>query len=202
MQRIIFVAAILCLALSSAHAAFLNMTLQDSRIQGSNHIYKPAGIIGFAFEGGFFNEPQNIVDYTLAIGVRRFGYSHSDGDKSVSLWEFEFKPLTWSVTYWNVMLEFYLGFGIIFASSNVNEEMQAHLDGTDSRGNHGFIGDTKETSAISYGYRLGYRITEQFMVSLVADYQMPGAGWPTPHDHTDLFFVGGLGLNFQWNMPW
>ena len=202
MRRIVFALVVLCVAFTSANAAYLNATLQDSRIQESNHIYKPGGIVGFALEGGFFNESENIVDYTLGIGIRRFGYSHSNGDKSVSLWEIEFKPLTWSVTYWNVMLEFYLGIGYIFAESNVNEEMEKRFEGTDDRGSHGTIENIKETIAINYGYRLGYRITEQFMVSLVADYQKPGPGWHYAHDPTGHFFVGGLGVNFQWNMPW
>lgn len=200
MQRIIFALLLLC-TLGTANAAYVSGTLQDSRIHESNHIYKPAGIIGFAVEGGFFNEPENIVDYTLGVGIRRFGYSHSDGDVSVSLWEFEFKPLTWSVTYKSVMLEFYLGLGYIFASSNVGEEMEEMFRGEDARGNHNFLTDILYCTAINYGYRLGYRITDQLMVSLVADYQTPTEGWKYRYYETGHFWVGGLGLNVQWNLP-
>ena len=106
------------------------------------------------------------------------------------------------MTYWNVMLEFYIGIGYIFAASNVNEDMESHLEGSYAGGNYELIEDTKETSAINYGYRLGYRISEQFMVSIVADYQSPGPGWHYAHNPTGHFYVGGLGVNFQWNMPW
>lgn len=202
MRRIVLFAAFLCLAFTSAHAIYFDATLQDSRFTEKNHIYNPAGIVGLALEGGFFNEPENMVDYKLSLGIRRFGYSHSDGDVSVSLWEIEFKPLIYSVTFKGVMLEGYLGMGYIFAASNINDEMRDHLEGKDARGNHNFLTDMVESSTINFGYRIGYWITEQFLVALVANYQEPCPGWQYPHESSFHVAVGGIGVNVQWNAPW
>lgn len=82
MQRILTLVLFVC---GFASAAFLDIDIKDSRLQTENSVYKPGGILGFAAEFGVFNEPENMVDYTLAVGVSRFGYSHSDGDVSVTL---------------------------------------------------------------------------------------------------------------------
>lgn len=202
MRRIILLTVFLCLAFTHSHAVYFDATIQDSRFVEDNHIYKPAGIIGLAVESGFFNESENIVDYKLSVGIRRFGYSHSNGDVSVSLWEIEFKPLIYSVTVKGVMIEAYLGMGFIFAANNINDEMRAHLDGDDARGNHNFLTDMVETSTFNYGYRIGYLVTPQVMVSLVANYQEPFPGWQYPHESSFHVPVGGIGVNVQWNAPW
>ena len=88
MQRILTLVLFVC---GFASAAFLDIDIKDSRLQTENSVYKPGGILGFAAEFGVFNEPENMVDYTLAVGVSRFGYSHSDGDVSVSAWDIYIK---------------------------------------------------------------------------------------------------------------
>ena len=55
MRRIVFALVVLCVAFTSANAAYLNATLQDSRIQESNHIYKP--------------DPENIEVYERSYKV-------------------------------------------------------------------------------------------------------------------------------------
>lgn len=64
----------------------------------------------------FFNEPENYVDYALAVGLRRWGYSYDNGNESVSVWSFELKPICWSVSIWKLMygVELGVGWGINF----------------------------------------------------------------------------------------
>ena len=111
MQKIILAFLLFCVA--QANAIYFSTSIGDSRIQSKNKIYKPGGIIHYAFEIGFLNapNPENILDYKFAIGIDRFGYSHSDGEKSVSLWEVYLKPVVFSVTKHSVMFEIapYLG---------------------------------------------------------------------------------------------
>ena len=115
MQRILILVLFVC---GFASAAFLDIDIKDSRLQTENSVYKPGGILGFAAEFGVFNEPENMVDYTLAVGVSRFGYSHSDGDVSVSAWDIYIKPFVWSVTIKRIMFETYVGFGYVFSKNN------------------------------------------------------------------------------------
>lgn len=83
LQRILILVLFIC---GFASAAFFDIDIKDSRLQTENYVYKPSGILGFAAEFGVFNEPENTVDYTLAVGISRFGYSHSDGDVSICDW--------------------------------------------------------------------------------------------------------------------
>ena len=191
MQRIIL--AILLFCAVHASAAYVSTSIGDSRIQSENDIYKPGGIIHWSLEAGFFNEPENLVDYKLALGIYRFGYSHSDGDGTVSLWEVYFKPMIWSVTYFNVMLEFSPYVGIMFAASGITDEDDELF--FRSFGTHVTIG---------YEYRLGYQINEKFFVGLTANYHTIEYGFHhIPNDFgVDHALMGGLGLNLQYNLPW
>ncbi len=189
MQRILILVLFIC---GFANAAFLDIDLKDSRLQTENYVYRPGGILGFAAEFGVFNEPKNMVDYTLAVGVSRFGYSHSDGDVSVSAWDIYIKPLVWSVTIKRIMFEAYVGFGYVFSMNNFNPALVDDME-EDSGLHHG---DFK------FGYRLGYRITDQLQVSLVANYQVLICDWHANPGADDTMYTGGWGLNFQWNIPW
>ena len=197
MQRILILILLACCFCS---AAFLNIDIKDSRLQVDNDVYKPGGILGFATELGVFNEPDNMIDYTLAVGVSRFGYSHSDGEVSVSAWDIYIKPFVWSITVKRVMFEASVGFGYIIQTNNFNPEMKDVMtNGFDNWEFYQYLG---HRSDFRYGYRLGYRITDQIMVSLVANYQYLWCGWyggPSVGDHV---FTGGWGLNLQWNIPW
>jgi len=176
---------------ASADAYFVSASIQDSRIQTkSNNIYKPGGICGFSLEGGFFNEPKNIVDYKLSFELKRFGYSYSNGDKSASQWSFGIKPLTWSITYFNVMIEMYGSIGYVFAASNVDEITEEYT----------LYHPLKAPSYVyGYGYRLGYNINEYILVALKMDYQ-----WEPNlrKEGLDGGLIGGWGLSIQWNLPW
>lgn len=189
MQRILILVLFICGFVS---AAFLDIDLKDSRLQTENYVYRPGGILGFAAEFGVFNEPKNMVDYTLAVGVSRFGYSHSDGDVSVSAWDFYVKPLVWSVTIKQIMFETYVGFGYVFSKNNFNPAL------VEDMGN----GPIQQQANFKYGYRLGYRITDQLQVSLVANYQVLICDWHANPGADDTMYTGGWGLNFQWNIPW
>ena len=189
MQRILMLVLFIC---GFANAAFLDIDLKDSRLQTENYVYRPGGILGFAAEFGVFNEPKNMVDYTFAVGVSRFGYSHSDGDVSVSAWDFYVKPLVWSVTIKQIMFETYVGFGYVFSKNNFNPALVEDMEN----------GPIQQQANFKYGYRLGYRITDQLQVSLVANYQVLICDWHANPGADDTMYTGGWGLNFQWNIPW
>ena len=189
MQRILILVLFICGFVS---AAFLDIDLKDSRLQTENYVFRPGGILGFAAEFGVFNEPKNMVDYTLAVEVSRFGYSHSDGDVSVSAWDFYVKPLVWSVTIKQIMFETYVGFGYVFSKNNFNPALVEDMEN----------GPIQQQANFKYGYRLGYRITDQLQVSLVANYQVLICDWHANPGADDTMYTGGWGLNFQWNIPW
>ena len=197
MQRIILAFLLFCVV--QANAIYVSTSIGDSRIQSKNLIYKPGGIVHWALETGFFNEPENIIDYKLGIGIDRFGYSHSDGDESVSLWELYFKPMIWSVTYQNVMLEFAPYAGILIAGNNLNEyDEDLFFKVKFLEGGH--------IITIGYEYRLGYQISNKYFVGLTANYHYVPYGFqhykPPSHVKKDLYLFGGWGLNFQYNVPW
>ncbi|MBR6833551.1 MAG: hypothetical protein IKM81_09230 [Fibrobacter sp.] len=174
MRRIILVLLILC---GLSHAIFIDATIQDSRIVDENSIYKPEGIVGTAFEVGFFNESENIIDYTLALGIRRFGYSYNGGDETVATWAIEFKPLIWSVTLWNISFEANFGIMKTFAGHHYREEDYNGIN-------------------VDHGFRLGYRINSQFTANI--SYTEQHLSEATLR----LFRLGGWGLNIQYNLPW
>jgi len=189
MQRILILVLFVC---GIASAAFLDIDIKDSRLQTENSVYKPGGILGFAAEFGVFNEPENMVDYTLAVGISRFGYSHSDGDVSVSAWDIYIKPFVWSVTIKQIMFEINTGFGYIFSKNNFSPELAEDMED----------GSILQQANFKYGYRLGYRITDQLQVSVVANYQVLICDWHANPGGDDTMRTGGWGLNFQWNIPW
>ena len=193
MQRIILAFLFFCVA--QANAIYISTSIGDSRIQSKNKIYKPGGIIHCAFEAGFFNESDDNVDFKFAIGIDRFGYSHSDGDKSVSLWEVYLKPVVFSVTKNNVMFEIapYLG-RLLDASGLTDNDNQLLLH--TPYGKHITMGNE---------YRLGYNINESFFIGLTANYHYLPYGFhhnEHPHVKVDKYLMGGWGLNFQYNLPW
>ena len=189
MPRILILILFVC---GFANAAFLDIDFKDSRLQTENYVYKPGGILGFAAEFGVFNEPENMVDYTLAVGISRFGYSHSDGDVSVSAWDIYIKPFVWSVTIKQIMFEISTGFGYIFSKNNFSPELAEDMED----------GSILQQANFKYGYRLGYRITDQLQVSVVANYQVLICDWHANPGGDDTMRTGGWGLNFQWNIPW
>ena len=159
LQRILILVLFVC---GFASAAFFDIDIKDSRLQTENYVYKPSGILGFAAEFGVFNEPENTVDYTLAVGISRFGYSHSDGDVSISAWDIYIKPLVWSVTVKRIMFEVNTGFGYVFSKNNFNPALVEDME----------EGSFLQQTNFKYGYRLGYRITDQLQVSMIANYQV------------------------------
>ena len=186
MQRLlVFCLLALCI---NAHAVFLAGYVGDSRIQSSNDIYKPAGIVGLSLDAGFFNEPENIVDYKLSFVLKRFGYSHHDGDETVSLWSIGIKPLTWSVTFYDVSLELYGSFNYIFSTNGNTEYFESKL----------YRKTNADSYTYGYGYRLGYNINPQCFVALQMDMQF--MKWRSNHVANNEY-IGGVGLSFQWNLP-
>lgn len=189
MQRILI---FILLACCFSSAAFLNVDIKDSRLQVNNDVYKPGGILGFAAEFGVFNEPDNMIDYTLAVGTSRFGYSHSNGDVSVYAWDIYIKPMVWSITIKQIMFEINGGVGYVSSTNNFNPALVEDMED----------GAINQHLDIKYGYRLGYRITDQIQISLVANYQILVCDWHARPGREDTMVTGGWGLNFQWNIPW
>ena len=197
MQRVLILILFVC-GLSSA--AFLDVEFKDSRLQTDNEVFEPGGILGFGIEFGTFNEPKQMVDYTLAVGISRFGYSHSNGRMSVSVWDFYIKPLVWSITVRKFVFEMNFGIGFILSMNNFNREMEDVIKKGYDR--ESFFEYVVHRGIVKYGYRLGYRITEQMQGSLVANYQYLWCGWYGSSSVRNRVFTGGWGLNFQWNIPW
>ena len=195
MQRIILAFLLFCVA--QANAIYISTSIGDSRIQSENKIYKPGGIIHCAFEAGIFNESDDIVDFKFAIGIDRFGYSHSNGDKSVSLWEVYLKPVIFSITKNNVMFEIAPYLGRLLGASGLTDNDNQLLLHTSY--------DDGEPITMGYEYRLGYNINERFLLGLTANYHYVAYGFhhnEHPYVRDDNFLMGGWGLNFQYNLPW
>jgi hypothetical protein len=197
MQRVLILILFVC---GFSSAAFLDVEFKDSRLQTDNEVFEPGGILGFGIEFGTFNEPKQMVDYTLAVGISRFGYSHSNGRMSVSVWDFYIKPLVWSITVRKFVFEMNFGIGFILSMNNFNREMEDVIKKGYDR--ESFFEYVVHRGIVKYGYRLGYRITEQMQVSLVANYQYLWCGWYGSSSVRNRVFTGGWGLNFQWNIPW
>lgn len=197
MRRILVLILFAC---CFCRAAFVSIDLKDSRLQIDNVVYKPGGIFGFALEFGVFNEPKNRVDYSLAVGFGRFGYSHSDGDKSVSAMDIYIKPLVWSITVKGVLFEMNVGMGYILSTKNFNPELEDAME--NGFENWNWFDRARRKMSFRYGYRLGYRINDQLQVSLVANYQTLGCAWYGSSMSNRTMLTGGWGLNFQWNIPW
>src|SRR5574344_837529 len=163
---------IVFLFFANANALYIALNVNDSRLQSKNWIYKPSGIVGFSIESGFFDEPENLVDYKLSIGIKRFGYSFDNGDGVLSVWGVDLKPCTWSITYKKVMLEAYPSISWHFAQQNLRKRMYEH----------GFKKKIDQKRfAPGYGYGLGYH-----------DFSGVDSGL-----HPD-YYMGGLGLSLQW----
>jgi hypothetical protein len=149
---------------------------------------------GLSIEAGFFNEPENMVDYKLSVGIKRFGYSFDDGNDVVSFWGLDLKPCTWSITYRNIMFELYPSISWHFAQRNLNNRMEEH----------GFssVIDAKRF-AFGYGYRLGYNITKHLLIALYADYKFMNWDYKNTEGVVDdlypNYIMGGWGLSAQWN---
>ena len=83
-------------------------------------------LLDFRLKQFFFDEPENLVDYKLSIGIKRFGYSFDNGDGVLSFWGVDLKPCTWSITYKKVMLEAYPSISWHFAQQNLRKRMYEH----------------------------------------------------------------------------
>lgn len=191
MRILVLLLFLLCV---NAHAIFVSLSVNDSRLQTRNWVYKPSGMIGFSVEAGFFNEPENMIDYKLSVGIKRFGYSFDDGNDVVSFWGLDLKPCTWSFTYRNIMFELYPSISWHFAQRNLNNRMEEH----------GFssVIDAKRF-AFGYGYRLGYNITKHLLVALYADYKYMNWDYRNAEGVVEelypSYIMGGWGLSGQWN---
>lgn len=178
----------------NAHALFVSLNINDSRLQTKNWIYKPSGIIGMSVEAGFFNEPENMIDYKLSVGVKRFGYSFDGGEDVVSFWGLDLKPCTWSVTYRKIMFELFPSLSWHFAQNNLNKRMN-------EKGFSSLIDEKR--FALGYGYRLGYNITEHLLIALYADYKFMNWDYKNTEGVVDdlypNYIMGGWGLSAQWN---
>lgn len=185
---------VVCLMLSVvyANAFFTYGNFGDNRLQSENNVYKPGGIINYTLGVGVFDESQNIVDYKMSFGFTRAGYSYDDGDESVSFYMLDFNLVSWSVTYMKILFEAYAGFSYLLVGTNFSDFMEKK------------VGDEfidHERIYPKYGYRLGYCVTDNLLVSLTANYnyvRWRGKSW-LGNDHATLL-IGGFGLSVQYNI--
>ncbi|MBQ7078364.1 MAG: hypothetical protein IJM92_01570 [Fibrobacter sp.] len=175
----------------NAHAFFVGGKIGDSRLVSENVIYKPAGIIGLALESGFFNEPENMVDYSLAVELKRFGYSFNDGDNSVAFWSIGIKPMVWTISYWNMYVQGYLSFAFIFLHDEFRDDMEKKfLNGFNS---HRFY--------LGGGWTIGYRVNDKLNVGLSYDIDRTFIHEKENWRHGNLFYqMGCLGISVQYNL--
>lgn len=189
MQKLILIISLLA---GAANAIYLEVSLQDSRIQNTNDIKNPGGMLGYNLNAGFFNEPENIVDFKTAFELKKFGYSHEfrGEETTTALWSVGMRPLILSVSYMNIAFETYGSCGYIFGAENITPYMRTKL-----------FRKSKPTSyTFGYGYKLGYRFKKDFETGLIANYSI--AEWRV-HNYfssSGTYNFGGLGLYFNWNV--
>jgi len=187
---------VLCLFLLAtyANAFFAFGNLGDNRLQSENNVYRPAGIVNWSLGVGVFDEPQNLIDYKMSFGLTRIGYSFDDGNESVSLYVMDFNLISWSATYKNIYFEIYGGFSYLLFANNFSDYMQEK------------VGDEfidQERVYPRYGYRLGYYVMDNLMVSLTANYNI--VWWRYGHgswnsNNNETLLIGGIGLSVQYNL--
>lgn len=189
MSRIIL---LICLFISISNAIYLEASFQDSRMQWDNHIYNPGGILGYTLHVGFFNEPENILDFKTGFELKKFGYSHKfkGNEKSTALWSIGLRPLIVSVSYWNVVFETYGSLSYIFANKNITPYMKEKL----------YRRDKPDSYTCGYGYKLGYRFKKDFETGITANYSLLNWRLPSQKDDSEGQLIGGFGLYFSWNV--
>ena len=192
MQKLIlFVLLALCV---NANAFFVGGNIWDSRIHSDNVIREPAGALGFSLETGVFDEPENFIDYKMSIELRRFGYSFDDGEQTVAFWGIGIKPMIWSVTYKKFVADAYFSYFFIFNHDKLNEKTEEKKES--------FAHDL----AGSYGFRLGYKLTDKLTLSVMGDFvQMDWRYRDTYNydlidDGIATYMIGGFGLSVLYNI--
>ena len=182
--------AIVLLLVAYSNAFFVAGGIGDSRMQVKNQIYKPAGIIGLSLETGAFDEPQNISDFAMSLELRRFGYSHHDGEQSVAFWSFGVKPLLWTLRIWKIYLRSYFSIMYVFASDD--------LEDIEVVGNKSVHGPPFVSFAMGAG--LGYKLDEKWQVGLFYDIRYTGLREKETFQSASAYTFGGLGISVQYHI--
>lgn len=184
---------LLLVAAVCANAFFAYGNLGDSRLQCENNVFHPAGIVNYTLGIGVFDEPKNIVDYKMSFGFTRSGYSYDDGNESVSLYILDFNFISWSVSYKNFYFEMYGGLSYLIAGTNFSDYMRTKV------GNE--VLDPERVYP-KYGYRLGYYVKENLLVSLTANYNYVWWRYRSSwlRNNNELLLVGGIGISVQYNI--
>ncbi|MCQ2107640.1 MAG: hypothetical protein MJZ05_02635 [Fibrobacter sp.] len=179
-----------------ANAFYAFGNVGDGRLQNENQVYRPAGIVNWSLGVGMFDEPQNIIDYKMSFGLSRIGYSYDDGKESVSLYVMDFNLVSWSATYKKFYFEVYGGFSYLLIGTNFSDYMQEKIGDE-------FINE--ERFYPKYGYRLGYYVMDNLMVSLTANYNLvkwrfgqEASSWDG--ENNGFLLMGGIGLSAQYNI--
>lgn len=184
-----FLAIVLFLVVHS-NAFFVAGGIGDSRMQVKNQIYKPAGIVGFSLETGVFDEPQRISDFAMSLELRRFGYSHHDGEQSVAFWSLGAKPFLWTLRIWRIYLRSYFSIMYVFASDNLEDVENINNDSI-----HGapFV-------SFAMGAGLGYKLDEKWQVGLFYDIRYTGLREKETFQSADTYIFGGFGFSVQYHI--
>jgi hypothetical protein len=193
MQKLVlFVLLALCV---NANAFFVGGNIWDSRIQSDNVIREPAGALGFSLETGVFDEPENFIDYKMSIELRRFGYSFDDGEQTVAFLGIGIKPMIWSVTYKKFVADAYVSFFFIFNHDELNEKTEDKMD------------SFADYLAGSYGFRLGYKLTDKLTLSVMGDFVQMDWRYRNTYNYDLIddagfatYMIGGFGLSVLYNI--
>jgi hypothetical protein len=185
-----FLAIVLFLVIHS-NAFFVAGGIGDSRMQVKNQIYKPAGIVGLSLETGAFDEPQNISDFSMSLELRRFGYSHHDGEQSVAFWSLGAKPLLWTLRIWRIYFRSYFSVMYVFASDDLGEG----IEDIDNESIHGppFV-------SLAMGAGIGYKLDEKWQVGLFYDMRYIGLREKETFNSAEAYTFGGLGISVQYHI--
>ena len=183
--------ALVLLLVAYSNAFFVAGGIGDSRMQVKNQIYKPAGIIGLSLETGAFDEPQSISDFAMSLELRRFGYSHHDGEQSVAFWSFGVKPLLWTLRIWRIYFRTYFSLMYVFASDEQDEDV-ADID------NESMHGPRSVNFAMGAG--LGYKLDEKWQIGLFYDIRFTGLREKETFQDASTYTFGGLGISVQYHI--
>ncbi|MCQ2123192.1 MAG: hypothetical protein MJZ25_03325 [Fibrobacter sp.] len=188
MRAILIIALFLVV---NANAFFAGASIGDSRLQSENQVYKPSGIVAFSLDAGVFDEPENDIDYSLAVTIRRFGYSHSDGDKSIAFWAIDLKPMIWNFSYRQFFAQTFLSLGYIVSHDYLGDYIEEKY----------FTGFKPQQIHMGLGVALGYRINKKIWLGLSYEEQaMYYHDSNLNHGDDYGYSMGGLNLTVQYNI--
>ncbi|MCF0225708.1 MAG: hypothetical protein HUK20_15690 [Fibrobacter sp.] len=188
MRKILIIALFIVV---NANAFFAGASIGDSRLQSKTLVYKPAGVVAFSLDVGVFDEPENYIDYSLALNIRRFGYSYFDGDKSISFWSIGLKPMIWNFSYKHFFVQTFLSINYIISHDYLGEYIEEKY----------FTGFKSQQFHLGFGVALGYRFNKKIWLGISYEEQtMYFHDSDLNHGDEYGYGMGGINLAVQYNI--